>query len=76
MTKIQEKGVYNVATGINISMKDLALMILESANLDCNIEESEHSKQTSCISVDITKTKETFNWGPYISLKEGLKELV
>lgn len=77
MTKIQEKGVYNVATGINISMKDLTLMILESSNLlDCKIEESKHSKQTSCISVDITKTKETFNWSPYITLKDGLKELV
>ncbi len=77
MTKIQEKGVYNVATGINISMKDLSLMILESANLlGCNIKESKHSKQTSCISVDITKTKETFNWSPHITLKDGLKELI
>ena len=33
MSKIQKKGVYNVATGTNISMKNFAIMILEAANI-------------------------------------------
>ncbi len=77
MSKIQEKGVYNVATGNDISMKDLARMILEAANLEgCKIVESKHNTTTSCISLDISSTTETFKWTPIIRLKDGLKELV
>jgi nucleoside-diphosphate-sugar epimerase len=77
MTTIQQKGVYNVATGINVSMKDLAMMILEAAELgEFNLVESSHSKATSCIALDISKTKEDFDWSPRIRLKDGLKELI
>lgn len=77
MSKIQKKGVYNVATGTNISMKNLAIMILEAANItECKVEESQHSNATSCISLDISKTIETFKWTPSIRLKDGLRELV
>ena len=77
MTKIQKKGIYNVATGMDISMKNLALMILKIANLEkYTVVESKHNKATSCISLDISKTKETFAWSPGISLQDGLKELV
>ena len=77
MTTIPKKGVYNVATGIDVSMKDLAMTILEAAQLGgCNLVESNPSKATSCISLDISKTKEVFDWSPCIRLKDGLKELI
>jgi len=77
MTKIQKKGIYNVATGMGVSMKNLALMILKIANLEkYTVVESKHNKATSCISLDISNTKETFAWSPGISLQDGLKELV
>ena len=77
MTTIQQKGVYNVATGVNVSMKDLAMMILEAAKLgECTLVESSHSKATSCIALDISRTKEIFDWSPCIRLKDGLKELI
>ena len=77
MTKIQKKGIYNVATGTSISMKDLALMILKVANFEeYKLVELKHNKTTSCISLDISNTKKTFAWSPSISLQDGLKELV
>ena len=77
MTKIQKKGIYNVATGTSISMKDLALMILKVANFEEHkLVELKHNKTTSCISLDISNTKKTFAWSPSISLQDGLKELV
>ena len=77
MTKIQKKGIYNIATGTSISMKDLALMILKVANFEeYKLMELKHNKTTSCISLDISNTKKTFAWSPSISLQDGLKELV
>jgi nucleoside-diphosphate-sugar epimerase len=77
MTKIQKKGIYNIATGTSISMKDLALMILRVANFEeYKLVELKHNKTTSCISLDISNTKKTFAWSPRISLQDGLKELV
>ena len=77
MTKIQKKGIYNVATGTSISMKDLALMILKVANFEeYKLVELKHNKTTSRISLDISNTKKTFAWSPSISLQDGLKELV
>ena len=77
MTKIQKKGIYNIATGTSISMKDLALMILKVANFEeYKLVELKHNKTTSCISLDISNTKKTFAWSPSISLQDGLKELV
>ena len=77
MTKIQKKGIYNIATGTSISMKDLALMILQIANFEeYKLIELKNNKTTSCISLDISNTKKTFAWSPSISLQDGLKELV
>lgn len=77
MTKIQKKGIYNIATGTSISMKDLALMILKVANFEeYKLVELKHNKTASCISLDISNTKKTFAWSPSISLQDGLKELV
>ena len=77
MTKIQKKGIYNIATGTSISMKDLALMILKVANFEeYKLMELKHNKTTSCISLDISNTKKTFAWSPSTSLQDGLKELV
>jgi len=77
MTKIQKKGIYNIATGTSISMKDLALMILKVANFEeYKLVELKHNKTNSCISLDISNTKKTFAWSPSISLQDGLKELV
>ena len=77
MTKIQKKGIYNIATGTSISMKDLALMILKVANFEeYKLVELKHNKTTSCISLDISNTKKTFAWSPSISLQDGLKQLV
>jgi len=77
MTKTQEKGVYNVASGNNVSMKSLAIMILKAANtVEYTLVESNHDQSISCISLDISKTRSTFNWSPYINLKNGLKELI
>ena len=77
MTKIQKKGIYNIATGTSISMKDLALMILKVANFEeYKLVELKHNKTTSCISLDISNTKKTFAWSPSTSLQDGLKELV
>ena len=77
MTKIQSKGVFNVASGKSISMKNLALMILEIAKLSqLNVVESNPGQRISCLFLDITNTKDTFAWSPKIALRDGLKELI
>jgi UDP-glucose 4-epimerase len=77
MTKIQDKGIFNVASGNSISMKNLALIILEIAKLDqLNLVESNSSEGTSCISLDISNTVDAFAWSPQIMLRDGLKELI
>jgi len=73
---MQKKGVYNVATGSTITMKELTLKILSIfGKSNCIIEETNKSKIFSSISLDISNTKNTFNWSPKISLAQGLKKL-
>jgi len=76
MSRMQKKGVYNVATGSTITMKELTLKILSIfGKSNCIIEETNKSKIFSSISLDISNTKNTFNWSPKISLAQGLKKL-
>lgn len=77
MTKTQTKGIFNVASGKSISMKDLALMILEIAKLSqLKLVECNPGKGISCLFLDISNTRDTFSWSPKIALRDGLKELI
>jgi nucleoside-diphosphate-sugar epimerase len=76
-SKLECEKLVIKADGIIARLSNMAIMILEAANItECKVEESQHSNATSCISLDISKTIETFKWTPSIRLKDGLRELV
>ena len=77
--KNTKEGIYNIATGNSISMKDLALMILKIANFEeYKLIELKNNKTTSCISIVFPIQKENFcmeskykssRWTKRISIK-------
>lgn len=76
MAKKPKLGIYNVATGKAISMKDIASHILSIFNLpDCKIIERNPSVSKSSIFLDISSTVNEFKWSPKITLQQGLESL-
>lgn len=77
MALSSSKGVFNIGSGVGISIGDLALRILALAQQDGrDVESVEPSKITSSLILDISKTKLTLNWSPAVGLTEGLSTLV
>ena len=73
--KLNGSDTFNVGTGQETSVNELTRLILEVAesNIDVQISKKNNFEQRrSCL--DYKKLKESLNWSPKVSLKEGLSE--
>jgi len=72
---LKESDTFNVVTGEETSVNELTRLILQVTGSKINAETSKQNKfeqRRSCL--DYKKIKESLNWGPKVSLKEGLAE--
>lgn len=77
MAKSNQKGIFNVASGESISIKQLVEKILEIAQLsNIKIVETNKSSAHSSILLDASLTKKNYNWESQIYFSEGLKNLI
>jgi UDP-glucose 4-epimerase len=68
-------GTFNVGTGQETSVNELTRLILETADSNIDVQKSKKNnfeQRRSCL--DNRKIKESLNWSPEVSLKEGLTE--
>lgn len=73
-----EIGIFNVASGRAVSIKELIHIIVNTYGLKGNysVELTKKIDKQSTIAVDISKTCEIFEWMPKKKLEEGIKELL
>ncbi len=77
MAKSNQTGIFNVASGESISIKQLTEKILEIAQLsNIKIIETDKSSAHSSILLDTSLTKKNYNWESKIYFSEGLKNLI
>jgi len=77
MAKSNQKGIFNVASGESISIKQLVKKILEIAQLsNIKIVETNKSSAHSSILLDDSQTKKNYKWKSQIYFSEGLKNLI
>jgi len=73
----QGSGIFNIASGISVSIGDLASIFLEeSGNIRCNITTNNDHEEFSKIIIDIKKAKNLLKWQPKITIKEGVRILL
>jgi len=73
--KLNGSDTFNVGTGQETSVNELTHLILEVAESNIDIQTSKKNnfeQRRSCL--DYKKLKESLNWSPKVSLKEGLSE--
>lgn len=77
--RINKTGIYNIASGNAINMKDLAELILskvpesKSKIKSCGFPDPQEEHKAL---FDITKAKAELSWQPKISLNEGINEWI
>jgi nucleoside-diphosphate-sugar epimerase len=73
----QDPGIYNVGTGIGVSIKELAEMFITVAGKDQQeVNSMATSSGHSYNVVDIEKIKSTFGWSPTVTLSRSIRNLV
>ena len=71
-----KSGIYNVGSGQGNSVLDIIKLIKKNVNLDLEVQyDCKAHKGVSKVVLDITKSKETFNWKPNIELDYGVIKL-
>ena len=73
--KLNGSDTFNVGTGQETSVNELTHLILEVAESKIDVQTSKKNnfeQRRSCL--DYKKLKESLNWSPKVSLKEGLSE--
>jgi UDP-glucose 4-epimerase len=66
---------FNVGTGIETSVNDLAAALKEAAHADTPIERAPaRAGELQRSSVDASKLRQTFGWTPQVALVDGLRE--
>lgn len=77
MTKKGGSGVYNIGTGIGVSIKDLAEVALKiHGEIVRPIKPLKQDTIDSFNVVNIEKVKNAYDWAPKISLVESIRELI
>jgi nucleoside-diphosphate-sugar epimerase len=72
-----KSGVFNLGTGIGISVGDLAHAILECAGQSGReVYASAASERTSHLVLDISETIKELGWTPKVTLAQGLAHLI
>ncbi len=75
--ELQKGGVFNAASGRDVSVRELALLALVAAGQDCRpLMETRPVGDNSTIKLDIASTIWAFDWTPRTSLEDALKILV
>jgi len=70
-------GSYNIASGKQITIRDLASTIIRIAKSKANVKyEAPRSGDIQHSLADITKAKKAFGYAPSYSIQQGLKETV
>lgn len=70
-------GTFNIGTGIQTSLNDLAAMIMRAAGISCDIiYEAPRPGDIRYSVADITKAKEELGYAPKYSIEDGIKETV
>lgn len=73
----KEFEVFNIASGVGITMKELAEMIIRLSGSRSKIIHTPTRKGDVPFSIaDISKAKEKLGWEPKIALEQGLKKLL
>ena len=73
-----EIGIFNVASGRSVSIKELIHIIVNTYGLksDYSLELTKNIDKASTLAVDISKTCKVFEWMPKKKLEDGIKELL
>lgn len=74
----EKYGIYNIASGTAISMKDLTFVIKKLTNSKSEIRAAniEDPQELYRPRFDISKAKQLLNWHPVYSLEKGLGEFI
>ena len=72
------KGVYNVASGKAVSIKELVNTVLITSGFDkkCTLSVTKPTDEYSSIMLDISDTFNSFEWIPKMKLEDGIKQLL
>ncbi len=80
LTLQEEKGIkiYNVGSGISISVKEIIEMLMEVTNIKKNIKTKEECRRNEILDVraDITKINNNLGWKPQFTFREGIIETI
>jgi len=70
--------VFNLGTGINLSINDIALKVVENMNVDKSIIQyiEDRPGQVDCHKADSSKIKRVLNWEYKVSFEEGLLKTI
>ncbi len=70
-------GTFNIGTGIQTSLNDLAGMIMRAAGVSCDIiYEAPRPGDIRYSVADISKAKQELGYAPKYSIEDGIKETV
>ena len=70
-------GIFNIASGVSLSIEELAMILLEeSGNLGCNIKSKSSQEIFSKLVIDIRKAQDQLNWSPEINIRQGIGNLL
>lgn len=73
----EETGVYNVGTGIEVSILELASMVASAFGIESNIVHTEDRLGDVLASTAVISTiRDRLGWNPRIDLKQGLMETI
>ncbi|MDB2464930.1 NAD(P)-dependent oxidoreductase [Amylibacter sp.] len=74
----QSKGIYNVASGKAVSIRELIQIIIMTSPIykEFKVTVTKPSDEYSSIMLDITETFNSFGWMPKMTLENGIKKLL
>ena len=77
MIRGEAYGIFNVGSGVGVSIHKLAIEILNATGQpERQIESSEPGKRFSKLVLDISETEAAFGWKPTINLVDGINALM
>jgi UDP-glucose 4-epimerase len=72
-TLLQANGIFNIASGIKTTTKDIVDTIISNSDKDIVVEKKSEKKNEWSAVCDISRMKNKLNYTPKFSIKDGLK---
>lgn len=70
-------GLFNVGTGSGTSIKDVAKLFLKLSNEEGReVKSTINGRKTSCLILDISKTRSFYDWSPEVDIAHGVSKIV